>query len=143
MTRTTAAILLASAATGAVAIALTVAPRNGHAPAEATEEYGRRLVAHTSELLGPDRADAGLHYSGTHMACGSCHLDTGLSPGTLSLLPAASHYPRVSPRSGTSTDIEDRVNECLERSMNGRPLPAGSPRVDRDGRLHTRAGTAQ
>ena len=119
MTRT---ILLACAAAGALAIAFTIRPPAARVPAIATEEYGKRLLAHTFELLGPD-------YSGTRMACGSCHLDTGLSPGTLSLLPAASHYPRMSPRAGASSDVEDRVNECLERSMNGRALPMKSPEM--------------
>ncbi len=118
----TRAILLACAAAGVLAIVFTIRPRVEPAHAIATEEYGKRLLAHTSELLGPN-------YSGTRMACGSCHLDTGLSPGTLSLLPAAGHYPRMSPRAGASTDIEDRVNECLERSMNGRALPMGSPEM--------------
>jgi thiosulfate dehydrogenase len=117
----TRAILL-SAAAGALAIAFTIRRPAERAPAIATEEYGKRLLAQTAELLGPD-------YSGTRMACGSCHLDTGLSPGTLSLLPAASHYPRISPRAGASTDVEDRVNECLERSMNGRALPMNSPQM--------------
>src|SRR6185295_3845604 len=98
------------------AVAFTIRPRVEQAPAIATEEYGKRLLAQTSELLGPDQSDERLRYSGTRMACGSCHLDTGLSPGTLSLLPAAGHYPRMSPRAGASTDVEDRVNECLERS---------------------------
>jgi thiosulfate dehydrogenase len=114
-------ILLVCAAAGAVAVFLTIRPPAQQAPAIATEEYGKRLLAQTAELL-PD-------YSGTRMSCGSCHLDTGLSPGTLSLLPAASHYPRISPRAGASTNVEDRVNECLERSMNGRALPMGSPEM--------------
>ena len=118
----TRAIMLACAAAGALAIAFTLRPPAAPSPAVATEEYGKRLLAHTSELLGPA-------YSGTRMSCGSCHLDTGLSPGTLSLLPAASHYPRQSPRAGASTDVEDRVNECLERSMNGHALPISSPEM--------------
>ncbi|MEJ0019360.1 MAG: c-type cytochrome [Acetobacteraceae bacterium] len=36
-------------------------------------------------------------------------------------------YPRFSARTGAVQDLADRVNDCMERSMNGRPLP-------RDGR---------
>jgi thiosulfate dehydrogenase len=40
-----------------------------------------------------------------------------------------SHYPRFAGRTGTTTTIEDRVNECMQRSLNGRPLPKKSPEM--------------
>lgn len=95
-------------------------------PVHATAEYGRRLVAHTAELLGPDQPDARLRYIGSRLNCGSCHLGTGTEPGTLNLLQTDEHYPRFSGRAGTQTDIEDRINECMQRSMNGKPLPMDS-----------------
>ena len=116
-------ILLACAALGAIAVAVTFTVRSRPAvPAIATEEYGERLLAQTSELLGPDQPDPAMRYSGTRLACGSCHLETGLEPGTLSLLPAAAHYPRVSPRTGTST----RRNICI-----------GVRRIDRAALIYT------
>ena len=48
------------------------------------------------------------------------------SLGTLSLAAAMSHYPRISPRVGGNETIEDRINGCMVRSMNGRPLPEKS-----------------
>ena len=27
------------------------------------------------------------------------------------------------------TDIEDRINECMQRSMHGKPLPMDSPEM--------------
>jgi thiosulfate dehydrogenase len=88
----------------------------------ATEEYGRRLIAQTSEYLGPDVADPKMRLTVSRMACASCHLGAGTEPGTLTLLQATEHYPRFSSRVGGKTDIEDRVNECMQRSMNGKPL---------------------
>jgi thiosulfate dehydrogenase len=99
------------------------------APANATEEYGRRLVAHTAELLGPDQPDASLRYIDSRLNCSSCHLGTGTEPGTLTLLQTDEHYPRFSGRAGNVTDIEDRINECMQRSMNGKPLPLDSPEM--------------
>ena len=64
----------------------------------ATEEYGRRLLAQTAELLGPDHPDPAMRYSGSRLACGSCHLGTGTEPGTLTLLQTTEHYPRFSRR---------------------------------------------
>lgn len=95
-------------------------------PAEATEDYGRRLIAQTAELLGPDQADPQKRYINSRLNCGSCHLGTGTDPGTLHLFETDAHYPRFSGRAGQMTDIEDRINECMQRSMNGRPLPMDS-----------------
>jgi thiosulfate dehydrogenase len=99
------------------------------APPHATEEYGRRLVAHTAEMLGPDQPDASLRYINSRLNCASCHLGTGTEPGTLTLLQTDEHYPRFSGRAGNVTDIEDRINECMQRSMNGKPLPLDSPEM--------------
>ncbi len=98
-------------------------------PAHATEEYGRRLVANTVELMGPDHPDPARRYSGGRLNCASCHLATGTDPGTLALLQTAEHYPRFSGRAGGMTDVEDRINECMQRSMNGTPLPLDSPEM--------------
>jgi thiosulfate dehydrogenase len=95
-------------------------------PAIATEDYGRRLIAQTAELLGPDQPDADRRYIKSRLNCGSCHLATGNEPGTLTLLQVTEHYPRFSGRVGAMTDIEDRINECMQRSMNGTPLPMDS-----------------
>ena len=129
--------LLAGAAVGAVTIGvgLYAAPTwddktSAHTvPAIATEEYGRRLIAHTAEYLGPDQPDEKLRYIDSRLNCGSCHLDAGTEPGTLTLLQTEEHYPRFSGRSGTQTEIEDRINECMQRSMNGKPLPMDSPEM--------------
>lgn len=92
----------------------------------ATEEYGKRLIAQTTEFLGPDVADAKMRYTQSRLACASCHIGAGLEPGNLSLVAAVSRYPRISPRSGGNETIADRINECMTRSMNGRPLAADS-----------------
>ena len=130
------AVILACCAVGAMTIGatLTLGPRPAassrtNVPDFATEEYGARLIAQTSELLGPDNPDPAKRYSGSRLACGSCHLGTGTEPGTLNLLQATQHYPRFSARVAKQTDIEDRVNECMQRSMNGKALPMNSPEM--------------
>ena len=97
--------------------------------ATATAEYGKRLIAQTTELLGPDVADPKMRYTTSRLACASCHLGAGLEPGNLSLVAAFSHYPRISPRSGGNETIQDRINGCMTRSMNGRPLAGNSPEM--------------
>lgn len=127
-------ILAACCGLGALTIGITIrmAPASGESvgiPVIATEDYGRRLLAQTPELLGPDVGDVKMRYTSSRLSCGSCHLGTGAEPGTLSLPDTIKHYPRFSARQGMSTAIEDRVNECMQRSMNGKPLPKGSPEM--------------
>ena len=98
-------------------------------PVGATAEYGRQLLRETSALLGPDQPDPDKRYAGNRLDCASCHLDTGTEPGTLSLLAAAANYPRFSGREGGEEDLRLRINGCMERSMNGRPLPRNSPEL--------------
>ena len=95
-------------------------------PAIATPEFGRRLIAQTTEYLGPDVSDPRMRYTNSRLACASCHLGAGLDPGYLSLAESFHKYPRISPRSGGNETIEDRVNGCMMRSMNGRALPEHS-----------------
>jgi thiosulfate dehydrogenase len=128
-------VVLACCAVGALTVGatLTLGPRRSDsattAPAIATEEYGRRLIAQTSELLGPDNPDPKMRYTTSRLACGSCHLGAGTEPGTLSLMQAAAKYPRFSARSGRMGDLLDRINGCMRRSMNGRALPVNSPEM--------------
>jgi len=118
-------------AAGIVAGGLWMTERNlsraaADIPAAATPEYGRHLLRETARYLGPGHDNPGMRYSGSHLACASCHLDIGTRPGTLSLLETAGRYPRESGRDGGVRDLRDRINGCMTRSMNGRELPRDS-----------------
>ena len=93
---------------------------------EVTAEYGERLLRDTVSLLGPDQPDANMRYTGNRLDCASCHLDTGNEPGTLSLLQSASRYPRFMGRENEERDLKDRINGCMQRSMNGRSFARDS-----------------
>jgi thiosulfate dehydrogenase len=129
--------IFVSAAIGAVAIGIglyaagrtSAASPAATAPAIATEEYGRQLVARTAEFLGPDQTDPSRRMMDSRLNCASCHLSAGTEPGALTLLQTDEHYPRFSGRAGGMTDIEDRINECMQRSMNGQPLAMDSPEM--------------
>jgi thiosulfate dehydrogenase len=127
----TAATLCALAGLVTVATALSMAPddgagRDATVASLATEDYGRRLLAETSRLMGPDHPDPDRRSTGIRMACAACHLGAGTEPGTLSLLQSAAVYPRFSGRDGVVRDLVDRINGCMTRSMNGRELPRES-----------------
>jgi thiosulfate dehydrogenase len=97
--------------------------------AVASEEYGRRLIAETTVLMGPDHPDPAMRYTGNRLQCGSCHLQGGFEPGQLSLLESDPKYPRPSGRDGVVGDMKLRIQGCMTRSMNGRPLPNDSPEM--------------
>jgi thiosulfate dehydrogenase len=60
---------------------------------------------------------------GNRLRCTSCHLDGG-SREVLGWKGAYARFPQYRARSGSVQVVEDRVNDCLERSLHGRRLPA-------------------
>jgi thiosulfate dehydrogenase len=53
----------------------------------------------------------------------SCHLDDGRRAYALPLVGVYARYPQYRSRNARVNSIEDRINGCFQRSMNGRPLP--------------------
>lgn len=60
--------------------------------------------------------------SGNDLRCTSCHLDNGVRPTGLPWLGTAARYPRYRARRGSEESLAQRVNECITRSLAGRPL---------------------
>jgi thiosulfate dehydrogenase len=88
--------------------------------------YGRSLLTATYAHIGPNVTDTAKRYAGNNLACASCHLDAGLKKFGLLLVGAYADYPAYSHRTGQESTIEDRINNCMMRSMNGHVLPADS-----------------
>ena len=107
-------------------------PDVGALPDDARGEQirrGRELVTQTYALIGPDAPQPADRFAGNNLACGDCHLEAGTKKFGLPLFGLYSAFPRYSARSGTEISIEDRINSCMTRSMNGRPLPTDSPQM--------------
>jgi thiosulfate dehydrogenase len=85
--------------------------------------YGRDLIMHTSALIGPDAHDAAMRFSGNGLECQNCHIDGGTFRFALPFVGIWKLYPAFSVRSDSIATMADRINNCMERSMNGRPLP--------------------
>jgi thiosulfate dehydrogenase len=79
---------------------------------------GRAILAATKESL-PDRV-------GNDLRCVSCHLDGGTRPDASPWIGVYSRFPQYRSRNGRVNVIEDRINDCFERSMNGKALARGS-----------------
>lgn len=87
---------------------------------------GRRLVAETYAFIGPEVTDPARRFAGNNLACGSCHIDAGTKPNGLALVGVSLKYPLTRTPGGGET-LADRINGCMIRSMNGRPLPEDGP----------------
>lgn len=85
--------------------------------------YGKNLVSQTSYYLGPKGKIATITNG---MNCQNCHLDAGRKPWGNNYSAVFSTYPRFRERSGTVENIHKRINDCIERSLNGRKLDTNS-----------------
>jgi thiosulfate dehydrogenase len=94
------------------------------APVEkALIDYGRELITHTSDYLGPKGSVRAISNG---MNCQNCHLQAGTQPWGNNYFAVQSVYPKFRERSGTVENQTKRVNDCLERSLNGKALDSSS-----------------
>jgi thiosulfate dehydrogenase len=94
-----------------------------------TVRYGRDLVAKTFALIGPEVSDPAHRFSGNNLACQSCHLQAGTKQYGLAFQGVYADFPNYRARSGAVGTIEDRIQGCMTRSMNGKQLPSGGPEM--------------
>jgi len=80
--------------------------------------YGYRLLSQTKKLL-PNNVGAGLN-------CTSCHLGGGSVPLASPFVGLDQRYPIYNPRAARVVSMADRINGCMLRSMNGKPIPKNS-----------------
>lgn len=82
---------------------------------------GYKIVVDTQEYGKP--------YVGNALNCTNCHLDAGLNPNAASYVGISRLYPEYRARTDRQMSLADRVNECFERSMNGKALPPDSSKL--------------
>ena len=90
---------------------------------------GRDLMLATYAHIGPNVADAAKRFTGNNLACTNCHLDGGTKKFGMPLFGIYSDFPAYSARTGGPISIEDRINACMTRSMNGRAMPVDAPEM--------------
>jgi thiosulfate dehydrogenase len=86
-------------------------------------KYGKNLIAHTAEYLGPKGRVAKISNG---MNCQNCHLNAGAQPWGNNYFAVQANYPKFRERSGTVENQIKRVNDCFERSLNGKGLDSSS-----------------
>ncbi|HLR37820.1 MAG TPA: c-type cytochrome [Chitinophagaceae bacterium] len=88
--------------------------------------YGKKLINHTSKIIGPDVKAVAMRFSGNNLACTNCHLEGGARPYAAPFIGVWGTYPNYRGRDDILGTLENRINGCMERSMNGKPLPLDS-----------------
>ncbi len=86
--------------------------------------YGRELMLRTAYYIGPQGIKG--KYLGNKMNCTNCHQDAGTKAFSFNLLRSHEQYPQYRPREGKVLTLTERINNCVERPHNGKPLPADS-----------------
>ena len=79
---------------------------------------GMRLHLETRDLLP--------QHVGNALNCTSCHLNAGTVADGSPFVGVSAFFPSYAPRAGRVINLEDRINGCFRRSMNGKPLPPES-----------------
>lgn len=85
--------------------------------------YGKKLIDSTAKFLGPRGSIASISNG---LNCENCHRESGTKINTYNFFAVASTYPKYRPRSGRIESVEFRINECMQRSLNGHPLDSMS-----------------
>ena len=89
-------------------------------------EYGKQLSERTFAHIGPEVGNKKLRYAGNNLACVSCHEASATKPFAMPWVGVSATFPQYRGREDDISTVEERVNGCMERSMNGKALPLDS-----------------
>ena len=98
-----------------------------HNPFGEMVRYGRDLIQNTAYYIGPNGTVT--HSLGNKMNCTNCHLDCGTRPYGWNYFSAHARYPQYRSRENRILSLGERINNCIERPLNGIPLPLGSKEI--------------
>ena len=84
----------------------------------ASVRRGRALIHSTRDSLP--------NFVGASLNCANCHMADGTQKSGMPLVGSYVRFPQYRGRSGKVDLIEDRINDCFTRSLNGKALPAHS-----------------
>ena len=90
---------------------------------------GYLLVAESPKNMGPLAEDPKLRFAGNNLSCTNCHLNGGTLSGSASWIGILDRFPQFRGRENKIGTIEERINGCMERSMNGIKLSKNSTQM--------------
>lgn len=83
--------------------------------------YGKDLIVDTPRHIGKSASDPAMRFAGNDLACQSCHLNAGLQPFAAPFVSTYASFPMMV--NDKFLSLKERINGCMTRSMNGKPLP--------------------
>ncbi|MCK5816269.1 MAG: cytochrome C, partial [Flavobacteriaceae bacterium] len=86
-------------------------------------KYGYQLITETSKLIGPLATNSAMRFAGNNLTCNNCHLSAGRKIGSGSFIGVMNRFPQFRGRENKIGTMEERINGCMVRSMNGKVLP--------------------
>lgn len=89
-------------------------------------QYGYNLITATQKYLGPEIKDKSKVMIGNNMACKNCHLGSGTKAFAAPYIGLTKVFPTYIGRENKIESLEERINGCFERSMNGKALDDSS-----------------
>ncbi len=93
-------------------------------------KYGHLLATETHQWMGPQVKNPAHRFAGNNLTCSNCHLQGGTKKGAISWIGVPQRFPQFRARENKTVTVEDRINGCMERSMNGRKLPEDSKQME-------------
>lgn len=93
-------------------------------------KFGYLLVTKTSDYIGPLSKDPENQFAGNNLSCSNCHLNAGRKIGSGSFVGVANRFPQFRGRENKIGTLKERINGCMERSMNGRKMPEDCEEMD-------------
>jgi thiosulfate dehydrogenase len=107
---------------------IATATFNAPDPRDASEDIKEAVMLGYNMMTDTRKYAAG--YVGNKLDCDNCHFNGGITEGGknggLSLVGVAATYPKYRKGLMNVEDLVTRTNDCFEKSMNGKPLPADS-----------------
>jgi len=95
-------------------------------PDDELVQYGYQLISESSKHMGPLLDDVDGRYAGNNLSCQNCHLGAGTVRGSASFVGVTNRFPQFRGRENKMGTLAERINGCMERSMNGRAMPEES-----------------
>lgn len=87
-------------------------------------KYGRQLMVNTAYYIGPNGISG--KYLGNKMNCSNCHQEEGTKLYSFNLIASHQNYPQYRARENKVLTLAERINNCVMRPHNGKPLPLDS-----------------
>ena len=84
-------------------------------PVGAAVRYGKKVLTETQTYAK--------EYVGNGLNCSTCHLDAGRRAYASPWIGLWGMFPEYRSRNAQVNALQDRINDCFERSMNGMALP--------------------